>query len=440
MHTWVFIAFCVAYVLWTFGAIVVLLKIVSDVRKNRSFVNSELATILSLAGMFGFIYLLSGFFSLSLTILVVLAAQLGIAISGVLWALIGSYQTRWAERAAWAGAELQAKNPVSTMLIGLASAIVLFGYPVLAGILYYGHHYPPAQMTIRVIQLTLLYTFASTLVAQAPLLVRVLSSPDIDEQTRTRFLVVQLGGLVPTALLLALFYWTLPALDTGNFDLSAAGVSLQFSPTLIVVLVLYFVLLILLPYLVGAKRGRETRSQLLERRDDWLKELGQRLRAPTGLGHAAALLELQTGLASEWNSVAASDSMIAWGIGMQLPPAQAAEFKKAFQGPIVDAFKDTRADDERFSYMDWLRETQKATAEIAAELQKSTVAEDIDKAATNWADVFREQGDDVQAQIKNNEESKSPGVIFAAWATPLLMSPILDALGKELAGRFLHLS
>jgi hypothetical protein len=127
--------------------------------------------------------------------------------------------------------------------------------------------------------------------------------------------------------------------------------SLRVSPALIVILFTYFALLVLLPYLVGAKRGREKRSRLLQKRDDWLKELIQTLREPAGLNHTAKLAALQTRLVTERNAFAASEPTVAWSLRM-LPPDQEQKFDNAFQGPSLPAFQDTRDVDDRFSYLD----------------------------------------------------------------------------------------
>ncbi|MGC1400088.1 hypothetical protein [Candidatus Binatus sp.] len=458
MHLLRFLVFCFAYFVFAIASARLTSKATTHgLRTSNAFAFTELTILLSTAGMFSFIYLLSGFGSVALMALVFAGAQLGVIVTGILWGFLGSSETEWGLRSLWAGNEFGLKHPI-TMVLGLLFSIVAFlGYPIVAAILYFRHPISSPELEVRTIQLTLLLSTVAGLPLSLPVIVGTLSSENLDEGTRSRFLVAQFGGLVPFALYLALFYWTLPNPNRESASFLNTNIPLQFPLILPIILISYLASFILIPYLIGWLRGRTKRLDLLKKEEGWLTDLVKTLEAPTGKSHAAELGHLIARFGEKWKNFLDSDKMLLWGITMSqtedsgktvaepnldatalVENASQLPEQAPFTEGSVEAFRGTRDYDPRFQHVEWFNEFSGQTSNIMRELETSVNPDKANTTAKDWAEFYRHQREELRRQIKAAEKFRAPSVAALSLIASVTITPLVDQFAKKVIEHFVH--
>src|SRR5580658_3465570 len=131
-----FLLFLVAYAGWALACAWSLNKLQTTVPAGKSFWTGQLVNLEGLAGFFGFIYLLSGFWSWRLVLLIFLASQLGVLALWVLSLVMDvSYETA-SIRTLWAGKEFDLNNPILSPALMLVSGGMAWVLPIAAGIVF----------------------------------------------------------------------------------------------------------------------------------------------------------------------------------------------------------------------------------------------------------------------------------------------------------------
>lgn len=304
-----FIAFVVVFIgiqvanAWMLQAI---LKKSSADKAPSVFLVQEGSLLTNYVGFFIIIYLLTGFWSWPLSLAFVASAHLGLIFGLLLWGFLQSGETRWLARAGWAGGEWGLKNPLIMVLIGGVSILILVGYFIFAGIAYFHIDASPA-LTATIFQYTIVFTVFGMLISSITSMPMLLSG-NVDENTRTRYLVNQIGALVPTALFLALalLFFAGQPVETAQI------LTVRFLPV-VVLLLGYFVLSTLFPYLLGIRRARNQSLALLGQRKGWLEELWNILSKPSSAHYLERLEGVKTEIAAAEDDLARTDKMIEWG-------------------------------------------------------------------------------------------------------------------------------
>ena len=418
-----FLLFLFAYVMFIFAGKTLMDKTKRDLLYGRSFWSTELLMLLGNTAFFVFIYLLSGFFSLPLVIVLLAGAQLGVIIAAILWGFLGSTTTKWGARSMWAGGEFGLKHPALMISLLAISLITSLAYPILAGIAYFKHSIPLPELTALVIQYTLLWVILSGYPLLLPISIGTLVSENLDEETRTRFFVSQLGGLIPTALFLAVAFWAFGIAGTG-IEFAISGISFALSPNLLLFLITFFVLTVLLPYLIGARRAAKWRRALFEKREDQLTKILEILGFPPGSLQINELNQLMADLNKEIEKFSEEDKMVAWGILIDrgsAPPQL---------GDLALAYGESRDLDPRFKYLSWLRRFAEQVENVIGDLgQRGTEAE-MGKTAEAWAKTYHGRKDDLTKEIKATTHGDSRLWLAVGGGMASIMSPILAEIGK----------
>jgi hypothetical protein len=262
----VFILFLIVFGIWTLVLSVLTKKIINDAVYGKSFWNNQFFLLLSGGGFFLLIYLLSGFFSLPLAILVLVSSELGMIASIILWGFLGSTSVKWGPQSMLAGREFGIKHPSLTIFMIILTFLIILGYIILAGIAYFT--LPSKELTTHIFQYTLIGLFISNYPMMITYLIGILVSENLEEETRMHFLVNQLGGLIPTALYIALTFWAF-GLAGSETTFSISYFSIKLSAQLILFLIGFFLFIVLLPYLIGTQRAKKWRVVLLEKQIIW---------------------------------------------------------------------------------------------------------------------------------------------------------------------------
>jgi len=252
VHILLFIVFLILYLVffWASNALTTYGK--RATLGNKTFWFSQLQLLLTVGALLGFVFLLSGYFNRLLLIALLCAAEVGVLLATALGGLFGAPTSNSGARAQWAGGEYAMSHPVLVIGSTVVSLLIIVAYPVAAAVTYFRSSGAP--LPARIFQYTLVLCLGG-LPLLLLVLISALASENLDEETRTRFLINQLGGLVPNALWIALILWSF-GIAADGLPVSVGSTSLTLSPLLIGVLIAFFFITVLIPYLIGTQRAK----------------------------------------------------------------------------------------------------------------------------------------------------------------------------------------
>lgn len=427
MRILVFIGFLVVYAAFIWAATSLLKRTKYAILANKTFWLTQVTNLLALGTLFAPVFVLSGYFNAGLLAAFWGASQIGVVLAAILGGLLGSATSKWGAHTQWAGGEYGVKHVPLTLGLMVLNLLALIAYPVAAGISYFG--LSVAELPIPIFQYTLCALFLGGYPLLLLFLIGALVSENLDEGTRARFLVNQLGALVPNALWVALVFWSFGIAGTGQ-KLSIGGVSLALSPLLIGVLIGFFVLTVLIPYLIGAQRAKQWRATLLESRQSWMAKLEDILEIPAGSLYLPKLSTLQGSLDQEIAEFAASDPMIAYGIQIDqgvIPPAVK---------DIVPAYQLVRDLDPRFKHLDWLRQISGKISEIRADLGKLAIEPDLEKAAKEWTKYLHPRKEELNKELSRTRKTHTPALLIFSGTIVPVFSVVLSKFAEWLWAYF----
>jgi len=417
MRIVLFIIFLLIFGVWVWVTTLLTQKLTADAIKNRGFWYGQLLNLVSLASLFVFVFVLTGYFNWKLVAAFFVASEIGVILAGILNGLLGSSTSKWGAHGAWAGGEF-ALQRAPVMLGFLAfNLLVLVAYPVLSGISYF--RLPATELPLRIFQYTLSMWLAGYLMTVF-IVVGVLASENLDEETRTRYFINQLSGLVFNALWGALLLWSFGVAGRG-ISVSIGSVSLVFSPLLLGVLIGFFVLVVIFPYLIGAQRAKKWRTSLLEKRKSWMAKLKDILESPASAVYVPKLTDLKSALDKEIDELKASDKMIR--AGTQIDENNIDPYYEK----IAPAYNIARDQDPRFKQLNWLRETSANLTEIIDNLSNLTTEPTLEEAAKKWTTYLYQRRDELSKELSQIKKTRTPTVVI--WSSVVI--PILSGiLGK----------
>lgn len=423
MRILVFVGFLVVYAAFMWVATVLLKSTNRAILANKTFWITQLTNLLSTGALFAFVFVLSGYFNARLLAVFFVASQIGVVLAAILGGLLGSATSKWGARGQWAGGEYVVKHAPLTGGLFVLTTLTSIAYPVAAGISYFG--LSAAELPVRIFQYTLCILFLGGYPLLLLFLISALVSENLDEETRTRYLVNQLGSVVFNALWVALVFWSFGIAGTGQ-KLSIGSVSLALSPLLIGVLIGSFVLTVLIPYLIGAQRAKQWRTTLLEKQQSWMVKLEDVLETPAGSLYLPKLTTLQDSLDQEIAEFAASDPMIAYGI--QIDQGDSPRAVK----DIVLAYQLARDLDPRFKHLDSLRQMSGKVREIRADLGKLATEPDLEKAAKEWTKYLHPRKEELNKELSHTRKTHTPALLIFSGTIVPIFSVVLSEFARWL--------
>lgn len=431
-----FVIFLLVYTLWLWVYLKIIPRSVrglepteaapGDAGGARTLLAAELAILHSVLGLFAFLWLLTRQFSLPAFGLFLLAAHLGVALTGILWKLMGAPPTPWAARARWATHEFRVKNPalfVGAMAPGL---VALVGYPMLVGVFYYDGR---ELIILRVSLLALLLGWGASL----PTVISTLESRYLDRETRDRVFAAQLGGMAALALYLSVTLWSL---DIGP-RLELSGMGLSFSPVILAALLLFFVLGLALPYVAGEQGARKYREKRLRLQKAWIgRALGSLAAISAATEHdetrESELERLESeleGLKSELEQARADlvrrDAMLAASEALDGRGAPGTVGWWERLGPSYRAARDL---DPRIRYKDFLRELADDLRAVLDDPGSGSVVAAVER-------NLRERQREIAAATQSARGSWDVSWIIISFVLSILFTAVVQlAVGSVISG------
>lgn len=268
---------------------VYLLMILSAYRRARKIKASACSMILlaNMLGFFTFGCILAGYFSFKILLLFYVIGFSLLIFLFLSWAILGSLSFFWGSMTLRAFREFEknhsriSKISIITVLMALAS------YPFLAAIGYFRYATLAELDALHMLNGSMAIVFIVGLAATLPILTGVLTSPNLDKDTRNILLLLQSCYLGINAVFLSLILWNLEISIDNRFNL------------IVIAMMSIFALIFLLPYLSGWQRARRWKEELLSREIEWLNDLLNVLEFPTPHLYAFKLEQILSKIKSE---------------------------------------------------------------------------------------------------------------------------------------------
>jgi len=244
----------------------------------------ELNIIFPTIFMLIFIYLLSSFFDVFLLLLLLGGPQLGILIAFFFEEALGLRSPKLILRAELLTIEIGSK--LSSRIMFYLILLSFFIYPILMGTIYfsnqnvfYKNFIDSSDVTTLIIRLTLLIFIYLSFPWGIAFQIRQLLSENLDEKTRSFILIENLTGLISTAIYFALAYWAFSPnekIRSGPFHEAFNNSSLL----LTLILFIYFIFFIVIPYIIGSNRAKILRIYYLEKEKCWIRRILKQVDIP----------------------------------------------------------------------------------------------------------------------------------------------------------------
>ena len=126
----------------------------------------------------------------------------------------------------------------------------------------------------------------------------MLSSEELDENTRQQLLISQWAGILSYAPLISLALWAF-GIGAGQLPATLTSIASTFSARVTVVVLAFPILLFMLPYWIGTQRGNRFRVALAGKMRDFTAKLADLLRTPLPTSYIPALAALQAEVLAE---------------------------------------------------------------------------------------------------------------------------------------------
>lgn len=427
----VYVLFVGVYAGWIFLASKQVDRLTRGLVTGRWLIHSEVNIILRNLSIVLFIYLLSGYFSLGLTLLLLLVAQLGVLLAVVLLAFTGENLRLHTARTLWGGYEMRLRNPKLVSWVENLTGVVVLAYPIAAGYVFFTQPYPSPQLTLLIFRVTLVGIVFAGMPFVLMVTMHSLLSSQLDEETRILNFADQMSALTMNLIYIGLAFWAFGA-KAPSTQITVDEIAIPLTSQLFVVLIVFFLLLVMLPYLIGTQRAKKWRLHLNQKRTAWLDKLLDILDFPTAARYPLKLEQLQGAIRDEIQTIYSEDQMVARGVHTERNP----DSRQYLPGDIAEAYLQSRDLDPRLRYVDWLNKLLRHVAEVNADLQAREDSALREKTAALWAKAFRTRKGELQSKLVTLRAAK-PGILVGAGVllTPLL-SLLLDTISQTLWGIF----
>jgi hypothetical protein len=391
------------------------------IRGLKFFWATEGMILLSTLGTFVFIYLLSGLWSRQLVTLFLVTSQLGVILGALLNAALGSSSEKSRSRIRAAGGEVGLNHPIITIGALVLAALILVGYFVAGAIIHFRYPWNSQILYVAAVKYTLIGMIFVPNIPVWGQMVAILSSEELDENTRQQLLINQWAGMLSYAIFISLALWAF-GVGSGPLPATLASVLSSFSARVTLIVLAFPMLLFMLPYWIGTQRGNRFRLKLAGKMRDFTSKLADILETPLPASYIPSLAALQIEVQAELDNTMQCSQIMALHPANPNPPPAELNVVKSF----VEESKDL---DPRFRHIDELIQFDKELQQIAADLTAQPPPRVI-RAAERWSRKYEIRKVEIGAEI--NSSSTARPVVLLAVGTLLsaLISSVLSDVGK----------
>jgi hypothetical protein len=422
-----FLVFVVAWILATLWAIVRFV-LALETRSTAQFLFGRVLPLdlLGIVGLVGILGLTALFFDYRLVVLFVLASVLGYVLTYVLWEIVEPLDRPIGSLLVWSNGRLmlnQRYEKVNTIV----SSVLFAGVIVALAWIFFTEDVPSSDATQQIMRIFLVFLAVNFVLASLPQRIAPLLSMNVDEDLRTRILLLQLGGLFSWALYISLLAWSFGIQDSGAGVRVGSEVSASLSLIVVAIIAGVLAATSLLPYLLGWRRARSWRRRLLRTQRKLVDDLTAVLRAPGDRDYPADLARLEEDVTAERHSLVERDPAMQFAAQVETAPYSV----DPKYMPLSQAYRDARDLDPRLLHLAFLEKFADDVRAIAEELAASKRKDLRRKRAESYAAYYAEQRQTVDARLK--EESGRNWVWAGASLIVLpLLGGVLSKVGERL--------
>jgi hypothetical protein len=425
-----FLAFLVVYGLYLASSAILINRFLAKL-KPASLIENEILIIVPYLFFFAFVFLIGRFFNLQLLTLSILFSNIGLIITVIVWNLIGSPLTPFKEISGWAGGDFAMKNIWLTLVSQGIVLLLFIVFPILIGIVFFSHSSEEA-IRIDALKYSLILLLAAYILT-LPILIGVLTSRFIDEDSRARFFINQFSGLIAYSLFVSLLFWIFNFGSPGN-AVQMGNLNLSLSPRLLMIIMSFMIVFLLLPYFIGIQRAKRLKSDFLETNRRLLSNIIEEINLSTEITIIAKIESLQKQIIDEFNKLSESDEGIK--MGLRFDATNSENDLQPNEVLLYNYYKKARSYDSRFGFYDFLNDTYldlEALKTLEFEQQNST---DKKLVQDKYIAHFKSFKDDLST--KNDAGGRSNPALWIGIITILspVLSQVMSAVGKYLIDIF----
>ena len=423
----IFLAFVVLYGLYLVVTMLLLNKYLKKVSKIN-FLENEVLILIPNIFFFAAIFIIGRFINIQLLVIIVAGSNLGLLLTVVIWNLIGSPRSPYKEVAGWAGGDIGEKNRWMTLSASLISLVVLIAYPVVIGINYFSLDSAEA---IRVMSLKYSsWLVVITYILTFPLIIGLLSSGFIDEDTRARAFLNQFGGLIAYSLFISLLFWFYNT-GTAQKNFRLGDVNLVYSPELLIILVGFLFIFLVLPYFIGIQKAKRLRNDFLGSKTSLLSTVLDAIELSTEKNLVSNIESSEKEIISEYEKFISSDMGIARGLSYD--KIEKTEDLPVTEQLVYQYYKIARPYDIRFNYYDFLEEMYSEMTKFKESIADDQLSKEERIILCNrYIEHFKSR--ETELNKRNEERGKTNPALWIGILAILspLTSQILSEIGKYL--------
>ena len=424
-----FLAFLVFLVAWLAATIWAALRLVSalETKSSAKFLFGAVLPLdlLGILGLVGILGLTALFFDYRLVLLFLVASLLGYLLTFVLWGILDPIDRPFASLLVWSSGRLLL-SPGFQKVNNIVSSVLFLGVIVALAYVFFTEEVPSSTATQQVLRIFLAFLAVTFVVASLPQRLVPLLSMNVDEDVRTRILLLQLGGLFSWALYISLLAWSFGFQDSGEGVQVGKDVGASLSLVVVAIIAGVLAATSLMPYLIGWRRARSWRRKLLRSERKRVDDLTAILRAPGDRDYQAELARLHEDLASEREDLIESDPELQFAIEVDAAP-HAVDPQYA---ALSVAYQEARDMDPRLAHLEFLDKFGDEVQAISEELAASKRKDVRRKKAESHAAYYAERRQTVDTRLA--EEAGRNWV----WAgASLIVLPVLGGVLSKVGER-----
>ena len=269
-----------------------------------------------------------------------------------------------------------------------------------------------------------------TYILTLPLIIGLLSSGFIDEDTRARAFLNQFGGLIAYSLFISLLFWFYNT-GTAQKNFRLGDVNLVYSPELLIILVGFLFIFLVLPYFIGIQKAKRLRNDFLGSKTSLLSTVLDAIELSTEKNLVSNIESSEKEIISEYEKFISSDMGIARGLSYD--KIEKTEDLPVTEQLVYQYYKIARPYDIRFNYYDFLEEMYSEMTKFKESIADDQLSKEERIILCNrYIEHFKSR--ETELNKRNEERGKTNPALWIGILAILspLTSQILSEIGKYL--------
>lgn len=433
----IFIGFLVLYILYVLFAQWAFKSLTEKIGARNTLLMEEATILVYILTLFVLVGVLSQFWNLHLVLVFLVVMHTGILASLLLGLFFGTLSIEKQKRAVWTGIEFTIVNRWWGISFILLSVIMLVGYPITAAISYFGADIPSISATQSIFRTTLIFFFVLGWIGAIPAFIGSLSSKNIDESTRLRFIITRASAQITNALFLSLLLWSYGLVGT-SLEYKVGDISLSISPVVTLSVLCFFIVAYLAPYFLGAQQAKKWKKSLLEKQKYWIDKIVDALDFPKNNSYTEKLNDIYSAARAEREQFVDQDKFLVFAEmtrGNRPPDDDYQDLTSGIKNQLK-FFDEAHENDPRFCYVEFLNKLETQIEDISEQLDGDPKDENISARAESYSKAYSNRKDELSGDLDAQQKTKPPVFAGAVLVLSPLFSGVLGKLGEAVWDAF----